>query len=560
MLVALTAIPVAIGVAVMRYRLYEIDRLINRTLVYAALTPALAATFAAVSLGARAWRSAPGSTLPTAAATLAVALLFGPLRSRVQLLVDRRFDRARYEGLRRVERYLEDLRAGRAAPEATGERDRRGDRRSEPRAVLLAPRRGGSTSTHRARVAELPAAGSGAYAGAPRRRSSSRRWSTTGARQRPDLLESVIGAAGLAIEIARLRVEVRRRLAEVEESRARIVTAGYEERRRLERDLHDGAQQRLVSIGLGAAPRAGPAARAEPAKRRSSTRPSPSSRDAIDELRELARGVRPAGLDDGLATALRELASRSPLRTRVEATDERFEDRLETAAYFVASEALTNAAKHADASSGQVSARGGTARSSSASATTASAAPSPSPGSGLAGMTDRVAALGGSLTVDSPAGRGHRGDGGAAVRVVIAEDQALLREGLGRLFEDAGHEVAAAVATPTACAPRSASTSPTSRWSTSACRRRSRTRASAPPRGSATPTRGRRAGALAAHRVGRGRRAGLPGRLRLPAQGPRARRRRVPRGGRARRQRRLGARPAGRGVAGRAARPTRSTR
>ena len=68
--------------------------------------------------------------------------------------------------------------------------------------------------------------------------------------ERPDLLESVIDAAGLAIEIARLRVEVRRRLAEVEDSRARIVTAGYEERRRLERDLHDGAQQRLVSIGL----------------------------------------------------------------------------------------------------------------------------------------------------------------------------------------------------------------------------------------------------------------------------------------------------------------------
>ena len=68
--------------------------------------------------------------------------------------------------------------------------------------------------------------------------------------ERPDLLESVIEAAGLAIEIARLRVEVRRRLAEVEQSRARIVTAGYEERRRLERDLHDGAQQRLVSIGL----------------------------------------------------------------------------------------------------------------------------------------------------------------------------------------------------------------------------------------------------------------------------------------------------------------------
>src|SRR5258705_524219 len=103
---ALIAIPAAIGVAVMRYRLYEIDRLINRTLVYAGLTAGLAATYAAVALllGVGIGR---GSTLPTAVATLAVALVFGPLRARIQVVVDRRFDRARYEGLRVVERYLE---------------------------------------------------------------------------------------------------------------------------------------------------------------------------------------------------------------------------------------------------------------------------------------------------------------------------------------------------------------------------------------------------------------------------------------------------------------------
>src|SRR5215211_727204 len=118
--IALTAIPVAIAVAVMRYRLYEIDRLINRTLVYVTLTAALATTFAAISLTLGV-AIGSGSTLATAAATLVVVLLFRPLRSRVQVLVDRRFDRARYEGLRKVERFLEELRAGRAAPEATGE-------------------------------------------------------------------------------------------------------------------------------------------------------------------------------------------------------------------------------------------------------------------------------------------------------------------------------------------------------------------------------------------------------------------------------------------------------
>ena len=248
----------------------------------------------------------------------------------------------------------------------------------------------------------------------------------------------MIGAAGLAIEIARLRVEVRRQLAEVEESRARIVTAGYEERRRLERDLHDGAQQRLVSIGLALRHLQHQLPRR--ARRRRSTPSVAELARAIEELRELARGVRPAGLDDGLGRALRELAARSRLRTRVEATDERFEDRLETAAYFVASEALANAAKHARAAERRD--RAPTRRNGSLVVLGARRrrrrrgrrrrAP------GLAGITDRVAALGGSVSVASPPGRGDRRRRGAAVRVVIAEDQALLREGLERLFEDSG--------------------------------------------------------------------------------------------------------------------------
>ncbi|MGI8780326.1 MAG: sensor histidine kinase [Solirubrobacteraceae bacterium] len=401
-MLTLIAIPAAIAVAVMRYRLYEIDRLINRTLVYAALTAGLAATFAAVSLTLGV-AIGGGSTVPTATATLAVALAFGPLRSRLQVTVDRRFDRARYEGLRRVERFLEDLRAGRAAPEAAGEvlANALGDpglelffwvddRHVDATGRLvddLPARRGARTPVRRGELSLATVVHDPALI------------------ERPDLLDSVIGAAGLAIEIARLRVEVRRRLAEVEESRARIVTAGYDERRRLERDLHDGAQQRLVSIGL--------------ALRHVESRLPPTSQQArelnatvaevsgaIEELRELARGVRPAGLDDGLAPALRELASRSPLRTRVEATGERFDDRLETAAYFVASEALANAAKHARASLVTLGAarRNGSLVLSVRDDGVGGARPAD--GSGLVGMTDRVAALGGSLTVASPAGEG----------------------------------------------------------------------------------------------------------------------------------------------------------
>src|SRR4051794_4349235 len=401
---ALIAIPLAIGIAVLRHRLYEIDRLINRTLVYAVLTAVLAATFAAVSL-LLGVAIGSGSTLPTAAATLAVALLFAPLRRHVQLLVDRRFDRARYEGLRRIERHLEDLRAGRAAPEKTG-------------AVLAEAIGDPSLDLFYwlpGEAAHVDAAGTvlEELVDTTRSRTPVRRGGFPLATvlhdsrldERPHLLDSVIESARLAIEIARLRIEVGRQLAEVEASRARIVTAGYEERRRLERDIHDGAQQRLVSIGLALRHvQSGLSADGEPARTLDATVAEVAR--AIEELRELARGVRPAGLDDGLASALRQLAARSRLPTKVESTDERFEDRVETAAYFVASEALANATKHAAASSVTINAsrRNGTlvvsVRDNGCGGAAAAA------GTGLAGLADRVAALGGSLQIDSVNGTG----------------------------------------------------------------------------------------------------------------------------------------------------------
>jgi len=404
-LVVLIVIPLAIGVAVMRYRLYEIDRIVNRTLVYVTLSVLLAATYAAVSL-LLGVALGEGSTLPTAAATLAVALTFGTLRSRVQRIVDRRFNRARYEGLRRVESHLADLRAGRATPEQTGAV--LAEALDDPTLELVYWLPDSDDHVDAAGRVVPTAPGDGRDL-TPVRRGDLRLGAVLhdpALSTRPDVIESVINVAGLAIEIGRLRAEVRRRLAEVEESRARIVTAGYEERRRLERDLHDGAQQRLVSIGL--------------AIRHVQAKLGPGRADigatldgtvdevfrAIDELRELARGVRPVCLDGGLAPALRELATRSPLRTEVAATSERFAEQIEAAAYFVASEALTNSVKHAHASRVTVSAErdadllilrvvddgiGGAIA---------------SERSGLAGITDRVAALGGSVRVSSTPGEG----------------------------------------------------------------------------------------------------------------------------------------------------------
>lgn len=402
---ALTAFPLAIGIAVMRYRLYEIDRVVNRSLVYAALTVVLASAFVVISI-AGGMAVGGGSTLPTAAATLVVVLIFNPLRARIQVAVDRRFDRARYEGLRRVERFMVDLRSGRAAPEAA--RETLSEALGDPTLELfywISPE-----------APYVDADGTSRTLGEGRGRVStpvtrgSLRLGTVEHDERigehPDLLDSVIEAAGLAIEIGRLRVEVRRRLAEVEESRARIVSASIEERRRLERDLHDGAQQRLISIGL-----------ALRHVQNELEEDQEGTRDALDvvvsdlgaaiaELRELARGVRPPALDDGLEAALEQLGSRSPLPTSVEATKDRLGSEVEAAAYFVASEALTNTVKHSGATRAAVCAsrRNGSLVVSITDDGIGGA--SPQSGSGLEGIADRLAALGGKLTVTSPPGRG----------------------------------------------------------------------------------------------------------------------------------------------------------
>jgi CheY-like chemotaxis protein len=262
---------------------------------------------------------------------------------------------------------------------------------------------------------------------------------------RRTLLDEILAAAALSVEIARLRVEVRLQLAEVQASRERIVTAGYEERRRLERDLHDGAQQRLVSLGL----RVRRMQRALPAE---AAILAPALNEivgemaaAIADLRQIAAGVRPARLDDGLAAALRDLARTAPIPVAVDAPIGRVAASTEAAAYFVACEGLTNAVKHASASEVSLVAvrDNGALRVSVTDDGVGGAAPRR--GGGLAGLRDRVATHGGTLEVHSPRGGWYPNRGDAPVRLVIAEDTVLLREGLAGLLEDAGHDVVARV-------------------------------------------------------------------------------------------------------------------
>jgi signal transduction histidine kinase len=223
----------------------------------------------------------------------------------------------------------------------------------------------------------------------------------------PELLREVADRCSTLVEVVRLRSELALALHEAQSSRARLVEIGYAERRRMERDLHDGAQQRLVSLGM----------QLRLAQRHlgDGTIDVDQLLDgsvaelgtAVAELRQIAHGLRPSSLDDGLAAALANLVRSLPLTVDMDIDDRPLPDAVATTAYFVASEAITNAVKHAEASrillqvvrrddqllirvtdDGCGGARLGM----------------------RSGLADRVAALGGSLHVVSPEGHGTEVD------------------------------------------------------------------------------------------------------------------------------------------------------
>jgi signal transduction histidine kinase len=196
--------------------------------------------------------------------------------------------------------------------------------------------------------------------------------------------------------------------AELMASRARIVAAADETRRRIERDLHDGTQQRLVSLALAARTAEADVAIGRGDPRAELSRIAAGLADAAAELQEVSRGIHPAILSErGLGPALRTLARRSAVPVDLEvAADARYPEPVEVAAYYVASEALANAMKHARASQVEMSlaTRHGSLLLSIRDDGVGGA--DPARGSGLAGLTDRVEALGGSIRLDSAAGAG----------------------------------------------------------------------------------------------------------------------------------------------------------
>jgi signal transduction histidine kinase len=221
----------------------------------------------------------------------------------------------------------------------------------------------------------------------------------------PALVDSVRATAGLVLENERLAAEVRSQLAEVRASRGRIVAAADAERRRIERNLHDGAQQRLVTLSVALALEA---SRADPAAADVLARAQDDVEEAIAELRELARGIHPTLLrNEGLEAALEALARRTPLPVTVHGTAAgRLPDGVELAAYFVVSEALTNVVKHASATEASVLLERTPATLRITVADDGIGGALITPDSGLAGLRDRLEVLDATLIVENRPGDG----------------------------------------------------------------------------------------------------------------------------------------------------------
>ena len=229
-------------------------------------------------------------------------------------------------------------------------------------------------------------------------------------RHEPQLVQVAVSVASLALQHSRLQAEVEAQLDQVRASRARIVEAGDTARRRLERDLHDGAQQRLVTLSLALAMARDLATGADPELESLLDSASKEAREALVELRELARGIHPAVLTEtGLNGALQALIERSPIAITLTAVPaERLPASIEATAYFVVCEALANVAKHAAANTTTITVTRSARMLTVQVDDDGTGGARPDRGSGLHGLGDRVASIGGSLRINSPPGQGTR--------------------------------------------------------------------------------------------------------------------------------------------------------
>ena len=427
--IAFALVPVAIGVAVLKYNLYEVDVVINKAVVFGTLAVFITGVYVAivVGLGAALPRVVRHDNLALSiVATAIVAVAFQPVRVRVQRYANRLVYGARATPYEVLSEFASRMRGTYDSAELMPHMARtvaEGMGASQAEVWLKV----GDSLNREAvwppedDVAAVPAP-DGTLPALPADRVAAVRQegellgAITATKPPTDpltpteekLLDDVAAQAGLVLRNARLIEELR-------SSRQRLVRAQDEERRRLERDLHDGAQQSLVAVALTLRMTTGQLSATAPDAVRPLEAASAQLTQAIAELRELARGIHPAILTErGLGPAVTSLAERSAVPvTLADHLGRRLPATVEATAYFVVAEALTNAAKYAEASQVTVTmteagngadghmltvvvaddGRGGVDL---------------SQGTGLRGLTDRVSAADGVLQVDSRTGQGTR--------------------------------------------------------------------------------------------------------------------------------------------------------
>jgi signal transduction histidine kinase len=315
--------------------------------------------------------------------------------------------RGQFAGFDRAERQL--LAARQATAEATAERAIAGAATGVVATIILILLSGG----YLARLVIAPVRRASAMASQVAGGDLTARMPATAPGEVGALEQALNTMAGSLGTMAVANSESRAQLAA---SRARVVAAADETRRRIERDLHDGTQQRLISLALDLRTAAARLPAGQEDIGRQWTRTAHGLTDAVDELREIARGLHPAILErGGLGPALRALARRSavPAELSLHLGSGRLPERVEVAAYYVVSEALTNVAKHAHAPAVRVEARLDGAGLRLLVRDDGAGGADPGRGSGLIGLSDRVEALGGRIEVSSPPG------GGTALLAVI---------------------------------------------------------------------------------------------------------------------------------------------
>ena len=429
---AVALVPMAIGIAVFRYHLYDIDVVINKTLVYGSLAVFITGVYVAivVGIGSLAQHGVRPSLALSIVATAVVAIAFQPVRERVQRLANRLVYGQRatpYEILadfagRMAGAYAaEDLlpRMARILAEGTGATRadvwlKSGDTFHDGAAW---PDGAPPLPPARATVADVPA-----YPAADRILPVRYQGEVLGAlsvSKRPGepltptedrLLADLAAQVGLVLKNAGLREQLLARLEEIRASRQRLVAAQDEERRRIERNIHDGAQQQLVALAIKLSITESLIGTDTDGERELLAELRQDAAGAVEDLRDLARGIYPPLLaSQGLAAALEAQARKAPVPTSVTADGVgRYPQDMEAAVYFCVLEALQNVAKYAGATRAEIR-LAATGHDLTFEVTDDGAGFDPGTkayGTGLQGMADRLHAHGGTLTVRSAPGAG----------------------------------------------------------------------------------------------------------------------------------------------------------